>query len=423
MTRAETRPVEIRPKESSQWFDILAYPTTLEGFQLNLVTNGPRNIKPSHQRRYDPIVQQTLKEKTGTPGFHNPIKVNLHPLPVDPQNPNVLSYNATPTQYVDFYTLSGMKRVPQELQEQVRSSGVQVVWRTTEADGSHKFVFEVRSEHAGLYPSFGGTIGGGIDGTLAFSGALTNSGMLKDASPKRIIGQGVQEAEEELGIGKVLGNMMRQSYDIQDGNLVVMSIGKDKKRNYFDVLCRGLLPIDQATLQSLYESHKTGGNDHMHDPMPKQLIFMDDKPEVYQRLLSSLTSLTPMTQAPLLLAGYMSRMEEVLKATGNQEEAQREANAWKETTAKLMHEKDRKMDQKARQERKRMTKEERRKVIKALGRVFLSAPRNKHKAFYELEHDAAKWWKGARLRPRGLSTTLTPQKQGLPKTEDALKEI
>ena len=421
MSRAEGQRPETRIEKSSQWFDILAYPQTPEGFRLNLVDNGPRTIEPRHKRHFGPIVEQTLREKTGTPGFHNATKINLHPYPPDPKNPAILPYNATPAQYVEFYTLSGKTGVPRSLQEQVRSSGVQVVWRTTESDGSHKFVFEVRSENSGLYPGFGGTIGGGIDGVLGFSGkVLDDRGTLQDASPQRIIDQAVQEAQEELGIGEVIGNMMRQSYDIRDGNLVVMGIGKDKKQNYFDVLCRGLLPLDQKTLQRLYEVHKAGGNDKIHDPMPKRLIFMDDTPDVYRKLLSSIVPLTPMTQAPLLLAGYMSKMEEVLAATGSQDEALKQATLWRKETVRLMQQRDGIMDSIARKERRKLSKAEWKKVRSAFAHMALHGFRDN---VHELENAWHGAWTGARKRPRGLSTKLTPEQQGLPKTEKTLDDL
>ena len=418
MRHGEQHRPETAPKESSQWFDILAFPQTLDGFRLTLISNEPRTIAPRHRRRFAPLVAKALTEKTGTPGFHNTIKVNLHPLTI---SNNTISYKTTPTQYVEFITLSNRKHVPESLQKQIRSSGVQVVWRTTEPDGSHKFVYEVRSQHTGIYPSFGGTIGGSIDGEMAFPGVLDDRGVLKDGSPSRIIGQAVQEAEEELGIGEVVGARLRESYNTQDGRLVVMGIAKDKKKNYYDALCRGLLPFSQEQLQELYETHKAGGNDKMHDPMPKQLIFMEDRPEVYQRLLSSLMPLTPMTQAPLLLAGYMSRMEEVLSAGGSQEEALRQAVAWKRETEQLMYKKDAEMDKRAKKERKRLKKDAAKRIKQSLGKIALhkDTPLSEHHALQTAYVD----WRNARRRPKGLSVELPPQEQGLPKTETTLDEL
>lgn len=420
MVKGEIRRPEAQPKEFSRWFDILFFPSTPNGFQLHLVNNEPRNIKPRHRRKYGRLVEQTLRQKEGTPGFHNPTKMNIHPRPIDPTNPNIISYDATPTRYVDFYALSDKKHLPRKLQEQIRLSGVQVVWRTTEADGSHKIVFEVRSEHSGLYPSFAGTIGGGIDGKLVSSGGLDDRAKLQDASPQRIIDQAVTEAEEELGIGKAVGDRLRQSYEDGDGNLVVMGIAEDRKRHYFDVLCRGILPFDQTTLQSLYDQHKAAGNDKVHDPMPKKLIFMDETPDMYQRLLSFHVALTPMTQAPLLLSGYLNRMELAL-ATENEQTALQKAQAWRDQTARLMGKKDRDMDQIAKAERKRLTREEWRKVWKKLGPVLIG--NHKVNKFYEFQEAGRNAWNGARRRPKGLSTRHTPQAQGLPSTETALKQL
>lgn len=382
---------------SSQWFDILAFPTSPDGFTLDLTANTPRHIARRHKICYTRVVERLRAEKEGKPGYHDGTKVNIHPT-LNPQNPNVISYTATPTTYSDFLALSE-RRIPKALQEQIRLSGVQALWYTTEPDGGRKAVFEIRSEHTGIYPSAPGTIGGSIDGKLDYVGSLGESAVLHDASPRHIVAHALKESHEELGIPETT----LRTYLNGENQTVISGVVKDKKRNYYDVLLQGTLPYSQTEVQKLYEQHKVTGDD-IHDPMPKRLMFVDATPDSFARLLTTyLIPLTPVTQASFLLGGYILKMREVLQTTGNQNEAVQAAMKWKNDVMAGMTEKDATIDAIARSTRKHNLQQARKKFWHTL----LSEPvRGNAKEKYAT-------WRRVKRQPRGYDTAQTPEAQGL----------
>ncbi len=407
MRNRETNRPEVDSKTSSRWFDILAFPKTPDGFRLNLTANTPRHIARRHRLQYTGIVERLRTEKEGKPGYHDGTKVNIHPT-FDPEKPGIIFYTATPTTYSDFLALSERK-IPKTLQEQIRLSGVQALWLTTEPDGSQKAVFEIRSKYSGIYPGVPGTIGGSIDGKLDYVGSLGESARLADASPHHIVKHALRETYEELGIP------LTTLDEFQSGtkSLTVNGVVYDRKRRYFDIALAGTLPYSKSEIQAFYEQHKAAGNDNIHDPMPTRLAFVEATPTSFADLLTKhLIPLTPVTQASFLLAGYMLRMKEVLQETGSQEEALQQAILWKNGVMAGMTQKDMIIDERARTDRKKILRKRRSAFWTTLFREpFKGDINGKYQE-----------WRETRKRSRGYDTTLMPEEQGLQPVVEELRE-
>lgn len=313
-------------RETYQWSRIVAFahPTTSEeltqGLQLELAANLPRTITPEERESYWRLVGKEKEARKQRRGYHNRVKMQLAPAEnQDPERTNTFRYNAKPASYVESLALVGKPEIPERLQKEVNHGGIAMMWITS--DG--KLVFEERSPFSQLNPGTGGPIGGGLDGEIAGFHNPT----LKDASVNHIIHHGLTETNEELGtswddLHKITAT---------PGGLRIAGVMQDTIRGHFDVVCVGNSPHTAAEMQERYKHHKEDGHDHLHDPMPKKLLFIDATPDAIARIVGqSDVVLAPATQGAFILTGYLLMIDQEFKNSGDIKQAVEKAILWKD---------------------------------------------------------------------------------------------
>lgn len=295
------------------------------GLSLHFLGTLPRQLAPQDKQKYREIV--TVYQRARRKTYFNGLKVGINAEktmpPQDESIPSEFSYTAYPEYHAYYVALSGNPEVPKNIQEQVAHAGIQVVWLTTEEDGSNKLVMEVRSERSAVYPGALGTIGGGIDGKIQRRNSEHGWAQLDSsvATPEAIKDQGIRESKEELGITES---------DI--ASFAFVGVAQDKLKGQTDFLALARYKGTADQLQQQYEIYKMNGNDKLHDPMPKRLVMTAGNPETVQKILANPNiSLPPISQAALLAAGRKLIMDSSLA-----KDTKQTGDFWLENTTRMI---------------------------------------------------------------------------------------
>lgn len=221
------------------------------------------------------------------------------------QTENELSFDIIPVTYPTYIAI----RKPHESSESLKianPAATSMVLMTTEEDGSHKLVFQHRSDKNRLYGDIpGSSIAGYLDATL--NRTREGRGKALNVTTDYIKDNVIREADEEIGI---------KPEEIAE--LIITGLASDKKEIHDEFLLMGT-----TTLSSKDLAKRVGSGDYFK--FSEKFFTMDATPENIEILLTQVKCPLPPTHtATFLAAGYSM----VLKENGLDE-----AKKWKNRIA------------------------------------------------------------------------------------------
>lgn len=209
-------------------------------------------------------------------------------------------------------------------------TGTNIVWETTEPDGSSFLVMQKRHRNNGNY---GGTLGVGAAGgwavdPQAYTGKkervkefeFDRHETFPMADPSNDVKRNLlDETVEELGVPRDI---------LQQATIELLGVSKDPLVKKYDIVAGGKLPISAAQIkeyqQKAREEREFNGQDtHFIDPV----TFIRATPETIEVLLRSVGPLSPASIASYMAKG--TRMIYLLNGgLANHEEAKKLAEEW-----------------------------------------------------------------------------------------------
>ena len=214
---------------------------------------------------------------------------------------------------------------PDEIPYFAQVAGTNVVWQTTEVDGSHKLVVVQRHEGNGLYGGTLGIVGGGWEMEQFHSAQEGEKRKQKsgfssmEPTRRKANNNNFHETNEEICV----------PYErLEKANMEILGISSDNRLPHKDILMFGTLPVTHMEIFKWQKPELDNQGHKLQNPADPA-VFCDATPQGIAQLLNQDKFIvTPATTANLLLVGKRMIYQTAISESKSQREAVGIAESW-----------------------------------------------------------------------------------------------